>query len=107
MVFENRTGELRFLRTSTLYEGEEMPVGEWVVTTGDGVGIAAALAACAKKLSIADWLLYSERCGIPGLHAKTSAAQGTPAWENLLAGVRNFGREWGIGDRIMNRQSPR
>ena len=94
--FENRTGELRFLPNSSMYDGEVMPEGEWLVTTGDGVGIAASMAACGKKLSIADWLLYSEHCGIPGLHGKTTAAQGTPAWENMLAGLRSFGREWAM-----------
>lgn len=94
--FENRTGELRFLRRTSDYEGTPMAGGEWMVTVGDGVGIAAAVAAMSKHLSLQDWLLYSERCGQPGLHARTSAAKGSDAWNTLVQSVRNFGREWAL-----------
>ena len=94
--FESRTGALRYLRDPNLWEGEEMAEGEWMVTAGDGVGIAASIAAMGKRLSLQDWLLFSERCGQPGLHARTDAKQGSEQWENLVAAVANFGREWGI-----------
>lgn len=94
--FENRTGALRYLPDPALYDGVEMAEGEWMVTAGAGVGIAAAVAACSKRLSLQDWLLFSERCGQPGLHAATDAKQGSDQWNNLVAAVANFGREWGI-----------
>lgn len=94
--FENRTGALRYLPDPNLYDGIEMAEGEWMVTAGAGVGIAAAVAACSKRLSLQDWLLFSERCGQPGLHAATDAKQGSEQWNNLVAAVANFGREWGI-----------
>ena len=94
--FENRTGALRYLPDPNLYDGLEMAEGEWMVTAGAGVGIAAAVAACSKRLSLQDWLLFSERCGQPGLHAATDAKQGSEQWNNLVAAVANFGREWGI-----------
>ena len=94
--FENRTGALRYLPDPNLYDGVEMAEGEWMVTAGAGVGIAAAVAACSKRLSLQDWLLFSERCGQPGLHAATDAKQGSEQWNNLVAAVANFGREWGI-----------
>lgn len=94
--FENRTGALRYLPDPNLWDGVEMAEGEWMVTAGAGVGIAAAVAACSKRLSLQDWLLFSERCGQPGLHAATDAKQGSEQWNNLVAAVANFGREWGI-----------
>lgn len=95
--FENTTGELRFRRDpSATYYGEEMADGEWLVTSGDGIGIAASVAAMGKRLSFQDWLLFSERCGQPGLHAKTGAKKGSDEWNNLVAAVANFGRDWGI-----------
>ncbi len=94
--FENRTGELRFLPRPGMLEGEAMPAGEWLVTVGDGVGIAASVLAMSKTLSRNDWLLFSERCGQPGLHAKTDAAEGSPAWQAIVGAVANFGREWAI-----------
>ncbi len=94
--FENRTGALRYLPDPNLYDGIEMAEGEWMVTAGAGVGIAAAVAACSKRLSLQDWLLFSERCGQPGLHAATDAKQGSDQWNNLVAAVASFGRDWGI-----------
>ena len=95
--FENTTGELRFRREpSSMVDGEPMSDGEWLVTSGDGIGVAASVAAMGKRLSFQDWLLFSERCGQPGLHAKTGAKKGSDEWNNLVAAVANFGREWSI-----------
>lgn len=95
--FENTTGELRFRREpASMVDGEPMSDGEWLVTSGDGIGIAASVAAMGKRLSFQDWLLFSERCGQPGLHAKTGAKKGSEEWNNLVAAVANFGREWSI-----------
>ena len=56
--FEGRTGALRFLRSQGALAGEEMLDGEWLVTVGDGIGIAAAVLAMSKTLSRNDWLLF-------------------------------------------------
>jgi len=98
--FENLTGELRFKQLSTDYYGVPMADGEWLVHTGDAIGPAVALACCAKRLSLQDWMLFSERAAIPGLLAKTDAAYGTDAWVRLVEMLRAWGREWlGITDR--------
>lgn len=94
--FECRTGALRFLPNAGAIDGVEMPAGEWLVTAGDGIGIAAAVLAMAKTLSRNDWLLFSERCGQPGLHLQTTAAEGSPMWQRLVAAARSFGREWAL-----------
>ena len=94
--FEGRTGALRFLRSQGALTGEEMIDGEWLVTVGDGIGIAAAVLAMSKTLSRNDWLLFCERCGQPGLHVSTDAAEGSKAWDMLVSAARNFGREWSI-----------
>ncbi len=93
-MFENTTGRLRYLPHDGAVFGDDMADAEWLVTAGDGVGIACAVAAMAKRLSFEDWLLYSERCGQPGLHGTTTAKQGSAEWNNLLASLRNYGREW-------------
>ena len=94
-MFENHTGELRYLNYYGAYDGVPMAPGEWMVTVGDGVGIAAAVAAMSKRLSLNDWLLFSEKCGTPGLHVTTPAAKDSPEWEELVDAVRSFGRDWG------------
>ena len=95
-MFENHTGELRYLPNYGAYDGVPMEPGEWLVTTGDGVGVAAAVAAMSKRLSMNDWLLFSEKCGTPGLHAKTAAAEGDESWQSLVDALRNFGRDWSV-----------
>jgi phage gp29-like protein len=91
--FENHTGSLRFLKREHDYEGEIMRDGEWLVTSGDGVGIAASICAMAKHLSFQDWLLFSERSGMPIIHGATSAAFGSDQWNNLKAALRSIGRD--------------
>lgn len=98
--FENLTGELRFKQLATDYYGVPMADGEWLVHTGDAIGPAVALACCAKRLSLQDWMLFSERAAIPGLLAKTDAADGTDAWNRLVEMLNAWGRDWrGITDR--------
>ncbi len=94
--FENRTGELRYLQSPGALSGSEMRPGEWLVTVGDGIGIAASVLAMSKTLSRNDWLLFSERCGQPGLHVQTAAADGSAAWEKIVSAVKSFGREWSM-----------
>jgi len=90
--FENRTGRLRFLPTPMHYIGTDMNPGEWMVTTGDGVGIAASLCACMKRMGLVDWMIYNERCGMPLLHGSTGAAFESDQWKNLNSAIRNIAR---------------
>ena len=98
--FENLTGELRFKQLVSDYYGVPMADGEWLVHTGDAIGPAVALACCAKRLSLQDWMLFSERASIPGLLAKTDATFGTDAWNRLVEMLDAWGRDWrGVVDR--------
>ncbi|MCL1921985.1 MAG: DUF935 family protein [Kiritimatiellaeota bacterium] len=92
--FENTTGRLRFIADTGALYGVDMPDGEWLVTCGAGVGIAGAVAAMSKRLTLNDWLMYSERCGMPGLQATTSAQPGSRDWEAALEALNAFGRRW-------------
>lgn len=91
--FENHTGSLRFLKREHDYEGEIMREGEWLVTSGDGVGIAASICAMAKHLSFQDWLLFSERSGMPIIHGATTAPFESDQWNNLKEALRSIGRD--------------
>ena len=95
-MFENTTGRLRYLPTDGAVYGDDMPEAEWLVTVGDGVGIACAVACMAKRLAFEDWLIYSERCGMPGLHAQTPSKRDTDDWRDLVRAVGNYGREWNL-----------
>ena len=94
--FENRTGRLRYIRNDGETCGEEMRDGEWLVTVGEGVGIPAAIIAMAKRLSWNDWLLFSEKCGMPVIIGKTSAQRGTSAWDQLSRAIRAVAPKTGL-----------
>ena len=94
--FENRTGELRYLREPGAYTGEPMRAGEWLVTVGEGVGVTAAILAMSKRLSWNDWLLFSEKCGMPLILGNTGAKENTPAWNALLSAIAAIAPKTGI-----------
>ena len=94
--FENRTGRLRYIRDDGQTQGEEMRDGEWLVTVGEGVGIPSAILAMAKRLSWNDWLLFSEKCGMPVIIGKTAAQRGTAAWDQLARAIRAVAPKTGL-----------
>lgn len=94
--FENRTGRLRYIRNDCDTVGIEMPDGEWLVTVGEGVGIAAAVIAMAKRLSWNDWLLFSEKCGMPVILGNTNAQRDTPAWAAMSRAIRAIAPKTGL-----------
>lgn len=94
--FENRTGRLRYIRNDGDTVGAEMPDGEWLVTVGEGVGIAAAVIAMAKRLSWNDWLLFSEKCGMPVILGNTNAQRDTPAWAAMSRAIRAIAPKTGL-----------
>lgn len=94
--FENRTGELRYLREPGAYTGEPMRAGEWLVTVGEGVGVTAAILAMSKRLSWNDWLLFSEKCGMPLILGNTGAKENSPAWNALMSAIAAIAPKTGI-----------
>jgi len=105
-MFESTTGWMRYLPSTAAIDGEEMPAGGWLVTTGDAIGIASSILAMSKRLSLNDWLSFCERCGQPGIHAKTAAPFGTKEWRNIEGVVRSFGRNWAaVTDRDTDLQT--
>jgi len=94
--FENRTGRLRYIKNDGETHGEEMRDGEWLVTVGEGVGVPAAILAMAKRLSWNDWLLFSERCGMPVVVGKTPAPIGSKARAALARAIRSVAPKTGL-----------
>ena len=78
--------------------------GGWIITRGDGVGVACSVAYMLKKMALGDWAVYSGRCGHPGIQGKTNAAKGTQQWSDFVSALRKFGKEWacvtGLNDEI-------
>lgn len=91
--FESRTGKLQYLESDFLLDGQPMRPGEWLVTVGDGLMMASAIAYLGKDLAYKDWLAFSEKFGLPFIDATTSSAPGKPEWDELVDAVSNFYRD--------------
>ena len=94
-LFENTTGSLRILeREGQIMEGTELRDDEWLITSGDGLMLPSSVAYIFKRLTLRDWLIYSERNGMPGIKAKTDAFPGSEQWEAARQAARDFGAEF-------------
>ncbi len=97
--FENRTGSLRFLPQDYAVDGLPLAEGGWMVTvpaTGIPLMEATSVAYVYKNLSLKDWLIFSERYGMPLPVGKTSASQGSPEWNAFADALRSVGQDWGL-----------
>lgn len=94
--FENTTGKLRYIQTENAVYGVDMDPASWLVACGEGLMPACSVAWMYKSLSLKDWVIYNERHGMPGIHGKTSAGQGTTEWQALVDAVENFATDWSL-----------
>lgn len=88
--FENRTGRLRYLPIEGAIEGVDLDPNNWLITVGDGLMIACAIAYMFKNLSLKDWLIYSERFGMPIPIGETNAPKDSPEWNAMLDAVQSI-----------------
>lgn len=93
--FENRTGELRFVKDGLGIEGEALLDGEWMVTVGDGLMTAILPGYLMLREALNDWAAFSEKFGTPGVVGRTSASRDSDGGRGMRAAVEAFGREWG------------
>src|SRR5713101_1381259 len=93
--FENRTGNVRFLKIPLGgAEGEDLEQGGWMITKGDGLMEACSVAYMFKNLPLKDWLAYSDKFGTPGILGQTDAGKGSEAGDAMRDAVQNFGQNW-------------
>jgi phage gp29-like protein len=92
--FENRTGELRFRETGLEYSGKELAPNEWMVTTGDALMIAGSIGYLVKRNSLADWMVFSEKFGVPGVVGRTNQGKGTEGGDAMAEAVETYMNDW-------------
>ena len=101
--FENRTGSLRFCGNFA-WDGIPLKDGNWMVCVGDGIMEAIAVAWMYKTIATRDWLIYSEKHGMPGIVGQTPNAKDSPGWNAIEEAVRavasDFSAVIGIQDKI-------
>lgn len=91
--FENRTGTLRFCGSGYETEGVTLDPSEWMITCGDGLMIAGSIDYLIKRNAIIDWMLYSERCGVPVPVGKTKHAKGTDGGNAMVEAVESINND--------------
>lgn len=94
--FEATAGRLRYLPADYATYGEPLLPGRWLVHGGAGIGVACAIAALFKRLSLEDWLIWSERFGQPGIHGVTSAVPDSPEWEQAVDALKAYSADWQV-----------
>lgn len=92
--FENRFGELRFLLNDLDFYGVPLDKSHWMITAGEGLMEASSVAFMYKNLSLKDWMLYSEKLGMPGVQGKTKAAKDSPEWDNMVEAVAAIAKDF-------------
>jgi hypothetical protein len=92
--FERKLGRLRFLPDDYAYDGVDLEPGRWLVTHGDGLMRACAIAKLYKDMPLKDWVIYAGRHGMPGILGKTHAQYESPEWRAMEAAVRDFSSEF-------------
>jgi phage gp29-like protein len=93
-LFENRSGCLRYLQTTSSQIGETLAAREWMVTAGDGLMIPCSIGYLAKRSAFNDWLIFSEKFSVPGVLGRTTGKKGSPEAEAMRAAVESFGHDW-------------
>lgn len=92
--FENKTGRLRFTGPELSSEGRALEEDGWLITTGDGISEALSIAYIFKRFSLNDWLSFSEKFGIPGIHGECPAAFGSAEWNQFASALTSFANDW-------------
>lgn len=92
--FENRTGRLRYIGPETRSDGTPLEEDGWMTTVADSVGEAISICYMFRRLSVQDWVAFSEKFSIPGVLGRTSHAKGTAEADAFRDSVAAFGSEW-------------
>lgn len=91
--FDNSSGKLHLINPDSQIKSP-LDQGNWLVTTGEGLMEASSIAYLFKHLPLRDWLVYSERNGMPGVMGITDSLPGSEQWRSALNAVQDFGSEF-------------
>jgi phage gp29-like protein len=92
--FENRIGRLRYIGPANTAIGLDLEDNGWMITTGEGIMPAAASCYLLKRFSLQDWMNFSEKFGMPGIHGETPAAPDSKEFNDFVEALDKFANEW-------------
>jgi phage gp29-like protein len=88
--FESRKGQLAFLPREGEYYGQPLQPGQWLWAKGRGMMKQCSIAYFCKWGPMADWMFFSKRFGLPGVHGETNAAEGSKEWNDFEKALLSF-----------------
>lgn len=94
---EETTGQLRFAGVNGTTPGLPIERANWVFAVHHRALIKSiAVLYLIKKLSLSDWVNFSEKFGTPGLHMESTAARDSKEWNDAVEALAGFARDWSI-----------
>lgn len=95
--FENTTGQIRYAGPFGSTPGRPLESQNWLISVHHRCLMKAmAVLFLFKKLSLSDWVNFSEKFGMPGLHLETTATPGSKEWNAAVEALAAFGRDWAL-----------
>lgn len=93
-LFENKTGQLRYLEQPYAEDGELMPRDRWMVTTGDGLMIPCSIGYFFKRDGLNNLAIFSDKFSVPGVVGATSASKDSPEGQAMANAVATYANDW-------------
>lgn len=94
---EDTTGTLRFSGVNGITPGQVIEPENWVIAVHRRCLMKSlSVLYYLKKLSLSDWVNFSEKFGMPGLHLETTATAGSKEWQEAANALASFSRDWSI-----------
>lgn len=91
---ENTRGRLAYVGPAGYTHGTLLDDDGWMITVGDGLMKAISVCWMFKRLSLADWMNFSEKFGVPGIHGETPAPKGSDEWNEFVDALSEFANDW-------------
>jgi hypothetical protein len=92
--FGARSGHMEYLPSEFAMRGAPLEPGRWLPALGRGVMRQCAIAYFCKWGPMSDWMLFSKRFGVPGIHGETSATKGSTEWNDFATALVNYANDW-------------
>lgn len=94
---EDTQGSLRYSGVNGTTPGQAIDRENWLIAVHRKCLMKSlAVLYYLKKLSLSDWVNFSEKFGMPGLHLETTATAGSKEWQDATSALAAFSRDWSL-----------
>lgn len=94
---EDTQGTIRYSGVNGITPGQELTPENWLFAVHRRCLMKSlSVLKVLKSLSLSDWVNFSEKFGMPGLHLETNATPGSKEWNEAVEALAQFSREFAI-----------